>query len=892
MRQELIKEACLQRPDFDLNAHDGNGKTVLDLAVRFNDLEFARYLLGQGAMPERTSLGAASHDMQALLTSWRRKNLLYAHFNEGGRHFLDRLLYEGRHEEVQAAMADMLEKKGIQKVWKEAMDAGEHDVLRALLVISAPDELRKLTKDKHLVGQWLDSLRDDPGLSAVLKEFPYQSAKRGKPDNHNGKAKFTGTNEKIVCRHLAIYQQVQQAKSPRIKFNYDQFSSEDAIEGNVTSDIEETYATLKAQASETHLVLNKNFGRFLARKFEEMEENGKQSTLMLVESTNHAMNVGLRIKHKDDTQSYVAKFFDPNETTTETRSKANNVKTFETQTLESYVTDAGLMNDYYPKPVDMPLMLESHVTDADSMNDYYSKSVDMSLIFVRPEEEAEASVSLNSSVDRTLTSMDIEDINGMAIWYLMREGFTGSLKQLRDHFTGLPEDKLIELMAAKDVKGIPGFFISMQKGDLEIIKVWGELLEQCESIPSEKLIELLAGKKADGMPALFMGMNEGRAEAVTAWGELVKQFKSIPLDQIIELIAGRSADGYSAFFMAMSKGHAEAIKAWGELFKQFESIPKEQCIDLIAEKNANGMPALFVAMHQGNAEAIRAYGEVLKQFEPIPKAKLIELLAGKDSMGFSALYAAMNNGHIEAIKAYGELLKQFESILGDECVELLSAKNEDGFPALYICMQDGQAESIKSYGELLKQFESIPQEQLVELMAAKNPAGDPALMVCMQKGNVEAIKAYGELLQQFDSIPQDRIFELIAGINNKGLSAFFASMFTGQEEAVKAYGDLLKLLPPDEQAELLLAKFPLGHRKGKSGLHIALEKGHFKAANELLQLLTQLAPALSEEQRAMLQNESKDCEEIFDQSTTTSSSSLQEWIKLKGAFSALKAELS
>ena len=76
LRQELIKEARSQRPDFDLDAHNKEGKTVLDLAVQHKDREFARYLLGQGARPEQAPLGAALHEMQALLTSWRRKNLL------------------------------------------------------------------------------------------------------------------------------------------------------------------------------------------------------------------------------------------------------------------------------------------------------------------------------------------------------------------------------------------------------------------------------------------------------------------------------------------------------------------------------------------------------------------------------------------------------------------------------------------------------------------------------------------------------------------------------------------------------------------------------------------------------------------------------------------------
>ena len=332
------------------------------------------------------------------------------------------------------------------------MDAGEHDVLRSFLIVGTPDELRELTKDKHLVGKWIEALKDDPGLSAVLKEFPYQSPKRGKSDNFNLKG-------------------------------------------------------------------------------------------------------------------------------------------------------------------------------------YYPEKVGMSMIFVRPEEEAQASTSMPSasSAGRTLTSMDIknnedsednEGIDATVIWHLISEGFAGNLRQLHDHFINLSEDKRIKLMAATD---------------------------------------------ADGNPALFMGMQEGHAEAIKAYGELLKQFESIPEDLLVELIAGKSAGGYSALFVGVHEGHAEAVKV---------------------------------------------------------------------------------------------------------------------------------------------------------------------------------------------------------------------------------YGELLKLLPPDKQTDLLFEKISHGPLKGQSGLQIALKKGHFRAANELLQLLTQLAPELSPEKRAMLQKELKNFEKTFGKPTAANSSSLREWSRLKSSFSTLQAELS
>ena len=179
-REALIEEALSQHPHFDLNMYNKEGKTALDLAVQHNDQKFAHYLLGKGAKPERTSTAPTSDDMRALIISWQRKNLLYAHFTERNKHSwtpLDRLLHEGQHEEVRARLEGMIAEHGIRKAWEEAMDVGQHDILRALLVVSTPDELRELTKQKEQVGKWREVLKGDRGLSAALKEFSKPSSR-------------------------------------------------------------------------------------------------------------------------------------------------------------------------------------------------------------------------------------------------------------------------------------------------------------------------------------------------------------------------------------------------------------------------------------------------------------------------------------------------------------------------------------------------------------------------------------------------------------------------------------------------------------------------------------------------------------------------------------------
>lgn len=404
--------------------------------------------------------------------------------------------------------------------------------------------------------------------------------------------------------------------------------------------IEKAYQVLKAQAAEAHLINNARFGQFLSEQFVAMEKASQPTRLMLVESANHAMHFGLRIKHKEGKPSYVVKFFDANDTTASARGKAGGVQTFEMQTIASYLAKEHSLCRHYPE------------------------DRGISMIFVRHEGDAQAGAitSPGSSVGKTLTTcIDTQEMDAIAVWHLMANGFAGNLGQLHERLKALSED-------------------------------------QC--------VELLAGKNNEGFPALYMGMQNG---------------------------------------------HAQAVKAYAELLKW---IPQEQRIKLLIGNTFKGIPALHIAMTSGQAEMVKAYAELLKR---VPQDRWNELLVGKDKENIPALHAAMELGEAGAIKAYGELLKE--------------------------------------------------------------------------------------------------------------------------------------LVPPDKQAGLLLVKISAGPSKGQSGVHFALEEGHFEVVTEHLEMLQGLAPDLSLATCAWLKNELKGYENLVLRSRPHSSSLLQEWNRMSGTFSKLKKAL-
>ena len=563
IRQELIEQAGRVRSIFDVNERNAEGKAILDVAVQQNDVEFASYLLNKRRANPAHIHAASSPAMEALLGSWR----LYTHYKQDKQDWsdLDLALQGGDHDQARRLLRR--KKRGIylKGAWEKALAAGQHDVLRAFLILSKPEELRELTRIKINVGRWQKDLRQDPGLIAALKQFPYQSAKRGEPENFNCSATFHSTTQKIACRHLALYQQKEQRGSEKIKFDYAKFGSLEAISANVKEDIEQiNEGTLRDRASEVHLISNKKFGQFLSRQFQELEKEGKllATKLTLVTSTNHMMNLGLMIKEKDGKKSYVVKFFDPNETTTGTRSKSNSVKAFEMQTLESYITAPSLMKDYYPEPVGMSMIYAN----------------------VEGGEKENTAAPIGSSGRTALTSMDIDKIDATVMWYLMRDGFTGNLNDLADHFETVSDDKRLELLAGKNNNGVPALYIAMGWGRAEVIEPYGALMEK---VPKDQRFELLAAKCNKGFPALYVAMVKGRAEVIKPYGELVR--KLTPEDQHIELLAGKAGDGEPALLAAMYSGHAEVVKSYVEVVKSlFPDNPEKQA-DLLFAKTNGGL---------------------------------------------------------------------------------------------------------------------------------------------------------------------------------------------------------------------------------------------------------------------------------------------------------------
>lgn len=676
--QDLLAHAFLQKSSHAIKVallHSGcTPHAALELAVQHKDISIVRQALQLGADPQKITVYPGDDGIHTLLIYARRKNKLYpSNASHGSETDFDRILQNGLDDsakaEAEKLLNDVIDDKDLQEVWRDAVKYKQLDIQRAILLLKADKDRGFRLKQEDAV--------TDKGVAEVMKEIPYFSPKRKLPENFNDKVSLPGDKGKIACRHLVMHRHEVQEQHPQIKFDDSQYASVEAIIEHVSYDTQAKYNHLRARAMEARLFHNCDFGKTLVQQFRAMATEGAQTRLILLLSANHAMGVGLKIKEKDGETHYVTELFDPNFTTSHVRIASDNLHTFEVLTLGNLIADEDAYKAYYPK------------------------SENLSMMFVRSSTEEEQTVtgSVRGAVENRILTSGIKDseINAVALFHMMRNGFAGDLRRLKHEIASRPEMEQTQLLTAKDASGNPGFGMALQNGHADVIKVFGELWER---VSTEEVIELLMAKNTKGVPGLYLALENGHADAIKAFGELLER---VPPEKLVELLVAKDADGVPGLYVALQNGHANAIKAFGELL---ERVPSEKLAKLLAAKIPRGFPGFYVAMQNGHADAMKAFGELLTR---VPSAKVrAELLAAYTARNTPGLFIALRNGHADAIRVYGELL---ELAPPEMLAELLAAKNANGVSGYAEALRMRKLDAMEQYVEIVKKTAPLLRDQ-------------------------------------------------------------------------------------------------------------------------------------------------------------------------------------
>lgn len=539
-------------------------------------------------------------------------------------------------------------KSDAAKAWVVANEKGNFDLQRAILLLR-PESLVALSTDSR-------KTTTDSTIKAVLKELPYfvRQGVEGSHGNFNSEATFLDdASKQIVCRHLATHRIETQAMNENGKFRVDDnkpiFTDLSAVQQNIHGSIEQKFDRLGVNAEKNYLINNKNFGSTLVQLFKEMDDkitkaagNQLEEKMQSVQyialcSENHVMSLKLHIKttsKSQDVKKYVVEFYDPNLTNNHVR-----LARFQLNSLAKFH-----LKDMFVGGMDV------------LYNAYYPENNETSILYVTGTAERtrqilnleiKASASKNRKLDNQL---DVESITPKIMSHLLRDGFAENLIELAPRIKATKSgNELLELLEAKNSRGIPGLHFALLHGHADVINAYKSLLS---GVPNEHLVSLLESKSVDGFSGLYFALVLGNAKAVEAYGSLLEGLSN---EDRVGLLQAKGIDDFSGLNSALALGMANSIKAFGTLLI---NLPEKDRIQLLEARSPQGVPGIHFALSCGYANAVQALGKLIQEqdFSAEGRLQLFESF-NSDSRRVAALKA----GHEQAVQAYDQLLNQLSA---------------------------------------------------------------------------------------------------------------------------------------------------------------------------------------------------------------------------------------
>ncbi|CDG86051.1 hypothetical protein GJA_5455 [Janthinobacterium agaricidamnosum NBRC 102515 = DSM 9628] len=678
---------------FDPQFVSTDGKTMLDIAIIHDDVASAKEIITKGANPYKTVACHSSKDMKDLLVRERRRKDLYPDTKvSASETSLDKLLRGRQFDAAQKELNHFIGTKNIQEVWAElVLTESPKNVayLRAFLILQKPDQDRRfrLLEKKNNI--------KNPQICKVMKTVPYYSPRRGRPKQLNLQATFIGSEESIVCRHLSTHKLIASRQAWRpFKFPYEQYQSIQSISDHVKPEIEVIRTNLINTVEEAYLVKNQDFGKFLFHQFEKMESTGESEKQILIDSIIHEMNLSLTVKTRDGGKVYVARFSDPNATTTHARSAVVSSKSFETMEITSFIEEDE--DWYYPEGPNK-----------------------MSAMFViSPEDPIENKKHHPAKVNRTLSDIiGIGKMEATAMHHFLSYGFSGNIRQLHEEInkSAWSAQEWMSFLSAKSASGFPGLYSAFQNGHADAIMAFGELLTHLhqKKLSGEDIITLLEGKM-EGSPAFFLGYQMNHPETIKVIATLLQ---GIPEERRTPLLIAR--DPYEegappALHYAAEKGHADSIRATVNLL---ELIPIKDRAGLVAAENEAGIPGLCKALENGHADTVKAFDE-FKSF--LPKEDWARALVTEHHG--KALLSTLKNENVNArhVQAAQEYLDIIRSLLP----EMPLKKREELLESMKSTFKDGNYDKPIPVNKHAAQYQLSMKKILKEYVSMLSAGGD------------------------------------------------------------------------------------------------------------------------------------------------------------------------
>jgi ShET2 enterotoxin, N-terminal region len=377
----------------------------------------------------------------------------------------------------------------------------------------------------------------------------------------------------VVCRHFAEMFAKHQGKKSELIQQYGRPSDiQKAFKGKLAN-IHEAYqkSIREADPGCKHVVSSQGLGAYLhslAKALEGAHQGGGPSEVnCLLLTAGHAMAIHMQRKHKDGVDYFAAKLFDPNVTASYKRAVALHPEDLSGLQLQDMLVHPKVINSYAPPGQPVPMVAvcldnRVHASIDRSSTAATPGNMNVALCSGVPDEVRAMlrSASPETHFDLLQAKSSLTGIPGLN--RALQDGHTDTVRVFMECVGALqlPDDKKLELLAAKRPGGVPGLSIALQKGRSDTVSTFVEGVGALKLSDHDK-IELLAAKRADGTPGLFMAFQQGQTEAVTKFVERVLA-SELPDDQKLNLLVAKEPAGNTGLQRARANAHSETVNAF------------------------------------------------------------------------------------------------------------------------------------------------------------------------------------------------------------------------------------------------------------------------------------------------------------------------------------------
>lgn len=538
----------------------------------------------------------------------------------------------------------------------------------------------------------------------LLASSPYFSTKTPNLVALNGQVEvqthpgpLEASNQKVVCRHLAVAFAKELKKRNLMEALSTQQGIQERFDKKWSATEFDFYQLLQeGPQSSKHVTNNDHFGLCLESIAHQLKppgsSDGPSQANCILMTTGHAMALNVEKKQKEGIDYITVKVYDPNITNQFSRVERLAPEFLRDLKLQNMLPtgEAGL-NLYCPgqdKSVAV-ISLDPNLQPGKGQTIAEPSPQSMNLAMksgmpdtVRQMLDLVAAQSDSGTSEKLFELFQAKSIDGNN---LLCTGLVGTLAAGGSNMVGVCVDwvlgseftnqQKVELLEARfhksDGEEAPGLMIAFERGNHQTLKIFVEKILGSDLTTQEK-VHLLNPKESSGQTGFTYAFSQGNAETVRVFTKTILD-SNLDLADKLQLLTTKDENGYNALGAAFSHFESSRILAFTEtvLTSNLDSNAKVELLSA-RKKGSDDIPALFHAFSNERFHTVHEFTDLVLASD-LDSAAKVELLDVKDRGGISGLSIAIRLNASDAVRTFTEAV--LSSNLGpEEKVQLLSPK--------------------------------------------------------------------------------------------------------------------------------------------------------------------------------------------------------------------------